>query len=183
MQPALRHRAAAGTVGPRGGSLGGLERARKAPRRRWRCASGLAARGGLDAGDAVLWVRDALVVHAEEELAEGVLDALDVTEREVALVMRVLSGLVLDERGRVPHLSDVVVVGAHSGHEWIGADDLGGALGKVPDEKRVVIRAGCAEQKLPQERMVRIAKLAQLEHGRDAEDMTEDGRSRESQQP
>src|SRR5207244_500768 len=47
---------------------------------------GLAARGGLDAGDAVLGIRDALVVDAKEELAERVLDALDVPEREVAFV-------------------------------------------------------------------------------------------------
>src|SRR5207253_8675692 len=107
MQPALRHRAAAGTVGPRGGSLGGSERARKAPRRRWRWASGLAARGGLDAGDAVLWVRDALVVHAEEELAEGVLDALDVTEREVALVELSVGDALVDDA--VAHSTDGLV--------------------------------------------------------------------------
>src|SRR6266513_2676508 len=86
MQPAPRRRAAADRVGPRGGSPGGSERARKAPRRRWRCAWDLAARGGLDAGDAVLGVRDALVILAEEELAERVLDALDIAEGEVALV-------------------------------------------------------------------------------------------------
>src|SRR5207237_10566619 len=243
MQRALRRRAAAGTVGPRAGSPGGLERARKAPRRRWRCALGLAARGGRDAGDAVLGIWDALVVHAEEELAERFLDPFDVAEREVAFVeltvadalvddsidhpadrlgillaerahrrlravrehhdagllalwtrsgiaeralvgclsgllryleevlhdaryvmardqladprrkpvavgesqaildvrghdargheriefvVRVLTGLVLDERGRVPHLADVVVVGADSSHERIGADDLRG---------------------------------------------------------
>src|SRR5438046_10675123 len=97
MQRALRHRAAAGMVGPRGGSSGGSERARKAPRRQWRCASGLAARGGLDAGDAVLRVRDALVVHAEEELAERVLDALDVAEGEVALVELSVGDALVDD--------------------------------------------------------------------------------------
>src|SRR5688572_29200722 len=34
----------------------------------------------------ILWIRDALVVHAEEELAERVFDPLDVAQREVALV-------------------------------------------------------------------------------------------------
>src|SRR5438552_2656970 len=104
MHPALRHRAADGTVVPRGGSPGGSERARKAPRRRWRCASGLVARGGLDAGDAVLWVRDALVVDAEEELAERVLDALDIAEREVALVELSVGDALVDDA--VDHRAD-----------------------------------------------------------------------------
>src|SRR3989454_9814481 len=86
MQHALRRRLVTGMAGPRGESPGGSERPRRAPRRRWRCASRLAARGGLDAGDAVLGIGDPLVVHAEEKLAERVLDALDVAEGQVALI-------------------------------------------------------------------------------------------------
>src|SRR3954471_14514835 len=47
------------------------------------------ARGGValrDPRDAVLGIRDALVIHAEEELAEGVLDALHVAQREIGVV-------------------------------------------------------------------------------------------------
>src|SRR5438132_8041302 len=216
-----------------------------------RVAAGSLAGGGValrKTRDAVLRVRDALVVHAEEQLAERVLDALDVAEREVALVelafrqtlahdlvdhradgvgvlrgqrtyrclgaigehhdggllgarpragitelrlvgvlaallrhleevlhrarpvvpgdhfadrgrkvialgeretvldvrgddprgdervevvVRVRAGLVLDERRRVPHLADVVVVRADPRDQGIGADDLRGTLGKV----------------------------------------------------
>src|SRR3989440_8550924 len=64
----------------------------------------LAARGGLDAGDAVLGVRDALVVHAEEELAERVLDALDVAEGEVALVELSVGDALVDDP--IDHAAD-----------------------------------------------------------------------------
>src|SRR5206468_1264571 len=46
----------------------------------------LAARRGLDAGHAVFGVRDALVVHAEEQHAERVLGLLHVAEGQVAFV-------------------------------------------------------------------------------------------------
>src|SRR5437879_556198 len=104
MQPAPRHRAAVGRAGPRGGWHGGSGPARWAPRRRWRCASRLAARGGLDAGDAVLGIRDALVIHAEEQLAERVLDPLDVTEREIAFVELPVGDALVDDA--VDHRAD-----------------------------------------------------------------------------
>src|ERR1700716_1063547 len=104
MQPAPRRRAAAGRAGPRGGWLGGSGPDRWAPRRRWRCASRLAARGGRDAGDAVLGIRDALVVHAEEQLAERVLDSLDVAEREIALVELPVGDALVDDA--VDHRAD-----------------------------------------------------------------------------
>ena len=60
----------------------------------------------------------------------------------VELVVDVLAaGLVLDERERVRELADVVVVGGHAGHQRVGADRLGGALGEVADHQRVVVRA------------------------------------------
>src|SRR2546427_2273611 len=120
MQRALRHRAAAGMVGPRGGSPDGSERARKAPRRRWRCASSLAARGGLDAGDAVLGIRDALVVHAEEELAERVLDALDIAEGKVAFVELSVGDALVDDP--VHHAADRLgILLAERPHRRFGA--------------------------------------------------------------
>src|SRR6266851_2016744 len=64
----------------------------------------LAARGGLDAGDAVLGVRDALVIHAEKQLAESVLDALDVAEGEVALVQLPVGHALVDHA--VDHRAD-----------------------------------------------------------------------------
>ena len=63
-------------------------------------------------------------------------------DKWIELVVRVLAGLVLDECGRVPHFSDVVVVRAHSSDERIGADHLRGALGQVADHDAVVVRAG-----------------------------------------
>src|SRR5216110_2477122 len=74
-------------------------------------------------------------------------------DKWIELVVRVLAGLVLDEGGRVPHLSDVVVISTNSSDERIGADHLGGALGKIPDEKGVVISAGRSQEELPQQRM------------------------------
>src|SRR2546421_3446465 len=140
MQPALRHRAAAGTGGPRGGSRGGSERGRSALRRRWRCAPDLAARGGLNAGDAVLGIRDALVVHAEEELAERVLDAFDVTEGEVALVELSVRDALVDDA--VDHPADRfrILLGER-------ADRRLGAVGKHDDPGFLAVRtrAGIAE--------------------------------------
>ena len=93
--------------------------------------------------------------------------------------MRIAAGLVLDEGRRVPHLPDVVVVRAHACDEWIGADHLGCALGEVRHEQRVVIRAGRAQQQLPQQRMVRIRELTQLEDRGDAEQVAEHRHRRE----
>src|SRR2546428_2971947 len=104
MQRALRRRLVTGMAGPRGESPGGAERAGKAPRRRWRCASRLAARGGLDAGGAVLGIRDPLLGHAEEKLAERVLDALDVAEGQVALIELPLGHALVDDA--VDHATD-----------------------------------------------------------------------------
>src|SRR6266566_5656887 len=163
MQRALRHRAAAGMVGPRGGSPGGSERARKAPRRRWRCASDLAARGGLDAGDAVLRVRDALVVHAKEELAERVLDALDVAEREVALVELSVGDALVDDA--VDHRADRfrILLGqrANGSFRAVGEHDDPGLLA-------VRTRTGIAERAL-------VGRLAALL--RDLEEVLHDARS------
>jgi hypothetical protein len=46
----------------------------------------LAARRGLDARDAVFGIGNALVVYAQEQLAERVLGGLHVAEREVAFI-------------------------------------------------------------------------------------------------
>src|SRR5947207_11233409 len=163
MQPAPRRRAAADRVGPRGGSPGGSERARKAPRRRWRCASDLAARGGLDAGDAVLRVRDALVVHAKEELAERVLDALDVAEREVALVELSVGDALVDDA--VDHRADRfrILLGqrANGSFRAVGEHDDPGLLA-------VRTRTGIAERAL-------VGRLAALL--RDLEEVLHDARS------
>src|SRR5256886_14507644 len=134
MQLALRHRPAAGTGGRRGESPGGSERARKAPRRRWRCASGLAARGGLDAGDAILGIRDPLVVHAEEELTERVLDALDVAESQVALVELPVGDALVDDA--VDHATDRL--GILLGER---ADRCLGAVGQHHDAGLLAMRA------------------------------------------
>src|SRR5438067_3225873 len=64
----------------------------------------LAARGGLDAGDAILGVRDALVVHAEEQLAERVLDPLDVAEGEIAFVELTVADALVDDS--IDHRAD-----------------------------------------------------------------------------
>src|SRR3972149_9900019 len=51
----------------------------------------------VDAGDAVLGVRDALVVHAREQLAERVPDAADVAQRQIALVELPVRDALLDD--------------------------------------------------------------------------------------
>src|SRR5207249_9391357 len=66
----------------------------------------LAARGGLDARDAILGIRDALVVHAEQQLAERVLDALDVAEREIAFVELSIGDALVDDA--IDHRTDRV---------------------------------------------------------------------------
>ena len=100
----------------------------------------------------------------------------------VELVVRIPTGLVLDERGGVPHLPDVVVVGPHSGNERIRTDHLRGALGEVPDEQRVMVGAGGPQQELTQQRMVRVAQLAKLEHRGNTEDMPEDRHAGEGEE-
>src|SRR5438477_681146 len=64
----------------------------------------LAARRGLDARDAIFGVRDPLVVHPEEQLAERVLCPLDVAEREVALVKLSIRDALVDDA--VDHPAD-----------------------------------------------------------------------------
>src|SRR6266550_5044372 len=162
MQPAPRRRAAADRVGPRGGSPGGSERARKAPRRRWRCAWDLAARGGLDAGDAVLGVRDALVIHAEEELAERVLDALDIAEGEVAFVELSVGDALVDDA--VDHRADRlgILLGERANRRF-------GAVGEHHDAGLLAVRTGTgvAERAL-------VGRLAALL--RDLEEVLHDAR-------
>src|SRR6476659_4767656 len=92
-----------------------------------------------DRGPVVLWdERDQRLGPAR---LVGEVDAVDHvlledagTDLRVALVVDVVAAsLVLDERERVRELADVVVVGRHTGHQRIGTDRLGRALGQVPD--------------------------------------------------
>ena len=90
------------------------------------------------------------------------------------LVVDVLAaGLVLDERERVRELADVVVVGRDAGHQRIGADRLGRALGEVADHQRVVVRPGRLDQQAAQQRLRRVGQLEQLEDGQDPEHRAE----------
>ena len=92
----------------------------------------------------------------------------------VELVVDVVAaGLVLDERERVRELADVVVVRRHAGHQRIGADRLGGALGEVADHQRVVVRARRLDQEPAQQRLRRVRELEQLEDGQDPEHRSE----------
>jgi hypothetical protein len=102
--------------------------------------------------------------------------------QRIELVVRVRAGLVLDEAGGVSHLADVVVVRADTRDKRIGPDNFSRTLGKVRNEKRVVIRARRPQQELSEERMIRIRELAQLEHGRDPEEVPEDRGAREGEQ-
>ena len=92
----------------------------------------------------------------------------------VELVVDVVAaGLVLDERERVRQLADIVVIRCHAGHQRIGADRLGRALGEVADHQRVVVRAGRLDQEPAQERLRRVRQLEQLEDGQDPEHRAE----------
>src|SRR5579862_5587736 len=94
----------------------------------------------------------------------------------IELVVDVLAaGLVLDERGRVRQLADVVVVGRDAGDQRIGADRLGRALGQVPDHQRVVVRARRLDEQPPEQGLGRVCQLEQLEHREQPEDVPEDG--------
>ena len=83
--------------------------------------------------------------------------------------------LVLDERERVLHLADVVVVGRDARQERIRADRLGRALGEVADHHAVVVRPRRLEQEPAQEPVRRVRQLEHLEHGHDPEQVAEDG--------
>ena len=142
-------------------------------------------------------LHDAGAVVARDHLADQGRQSVAVREREavlhvsrhdpggherVELVVRIGAGLVLDEGERVPHLADVVVISADARDQRVRADDLGGPLGEVRHQQRVVIGARRAQQQLPEQRMVGIAELPQLENGRDAENVTQDGHSGEGQE-
>src|SRR5678816_684673 len=67
-------------LGPRSSAVG-----RRLAGRRW------------DAGDPVFRIWDPLVVHAKEQLAEGVLDPRDVAQGQVALVELALRETIADD--------------------------------------------------------------------------------------
>ena len=94
----------------------------------------------------------------------------------VQLVVDVLAaGLVLDERGRVRELADVVVVGRDAGEQRRRAPIASAArLGEVPDHQGVVVRARRLDEQPPQERLGRVRELQQLEHGHDPEHGAQD---------
>src|SRR4029077_5253597 len=75
---------------------------------------------GLDAGDAILGIRDALVVHAEEQLAERVLDLFDVAEGEVAFVELSIGDALVDDA--VDHPADGLrILLGERAHRRLGA--------------------------------------------------------------
>src|SRR5205807_6573036 len=87
---------------------------------RTRARSALGAGRGLDARDAVFGVWDALVVHAEEELAERVLDALDVAVCQIALVELTIRDALVDHP--IHHRADRVrVLLGERSHQCPGA--------------------------------------------------------------
>ena len=88
----------------------------------------------------------------------------------VQIVVDVASaGLVLDERERILHLADVVVVRGHTHEQWIGPDRLGRALRQVPDHHRVVVGPRRFQQEAAKEPIGGIGELQELEHGHDPE--------------
>src|SRR5258705_8019983 len=123
----------------------------------------LAARGGLDAGDAVLGVRDALVIHAEQELAERVLDPLDVAEGEIAFVELSVGDALVDHA--VDHGADRLGVLLAQ-----RADRCLGPVGEHHDPGLFAVRtwSGVAERAL-------VRRLAPLL--RDLEEVLHDARS------
>ncbi len=87
----------------------------------------------------------------------------------------VLALLVLAEVGRVPALSDVVVVGAAAREQRVGADGLGRRLHQRAHHDAVVVGAGRVEHQLLERRVVQVGQLQQLEVRRVAEDASTSG--------
>ena len=118
-------------------------------------------------------LRQAGLVGEVDAVDHVLLEDLGADLRVELVVDVVATGLVLDERERVRELADVVVVGRHAGHQRVGADRLGRALGQVADHQRVVVRAGRLDQQPAQERLRRVGQLEQLEDGQDPEHRAE----------
>ena len=77
--------------------------------------------------------------------------------------------LVFDEVQGFLHLADVMVIGAHLGQKGVGVDGLGRGLHHVADDHAVVIGAGSLNHQLPQEGLIQIGELEQLDVRRETE--------------
>ena len=115
-------------------------------------------------------LRQALLARQLHAAGDVLVDHARALQRVEALVRRGLAGAdVLDEEGRRDQLADVVVVGADADEQRIGADAVGGALGHVPHEDRVLERAGGLVLEAPEQRVVELRELHQLNARDDAE--------------